>query len=177
MFQILRYAFFFCLWKVSTLYCRLKNIHNLTVENCVLFRRSFFGPQTHEAASQVNKYWGFLCVRRCKRLGSLKSFLCYVSQLSADCNTNSHILSSELTIRSGHSLMAIRQVFAFLHFLRVHQLMLEDYNHWWLRWQHFSDLLLFVRNLTNIWDMFHDPTALWGSPQIRWKFLIWNSWC
>ena len=61
--------------------------------------------------SQVKEFSPFLCMERCKSLGSLKSFLVYISQLSwASILQFFHILyptptpsSSVLTLRSGRS--------------------------------------------------------------------------
>ena len=61
--------------------------------------------------SQVKEFSPFLCMERCKSLGSLTSFLAYISQLSgASILQFFHILyptptpsSSVLTLRSGRS--------------------------------------------------------------------------
>ena len=59
--------------------------------------------------SQVKEFSTFLCMGRCKSLGSLKSFLSYASQLSGARVLCFHILSSSmLTIGSGCSPMVMR---------------------------------------------------------------------
>ena len=55
--------------------------------------REFWELQAWEAASQVKEFGSFLCMARCKSLGSLKSFIWYVPQLPGACILYSHILS------------------------------------------------------------------------------------
>ena len=79
--------------------------------------------------SQVKEFSAFLCMGRCKSLGSLKSFPSYASQLSgASILCFSH---PELTLESSCNLMAVSwQV--FFSFLSALWLTLEGWNRWWL---------------------------------------------
>ena len=59
--------------------------------------------------SQVKEFSAFLCMGRCKSLGSLKSFLWYASQLSgAYILVSTSWVFSGLTVGSGCSLLASR---------------------------------------------------------------------
>ena len=92
---------------------------------------------TENQTSQIKEFSSLLSMGRCKRLGSLKSFLWYAPQLSgASFLCFSHpesLLSSGLTIGIGCSLKAARwQVFSFLSSLRAQWLTLEDCYHCWL---------------------------------------------
>ena len=65
-----------------------------------------------QQTSQVKEFSAFLCMGRCKSLGSLKSFLSYASQLSGA----SIFWFSVLTLGSSHSLTAVgsQVLFSFL---------------------------------------------------------------
>ena len=64
--------------------------------------------------SQVMEFSAFLCMGRCKSLGSLKSFLWYVPHLSRASILYFHILSFlRLTIRSGFSLWLLNGRYSF----------------------------------------------------------------
>ena len=68
--------------------------------------------------SQVKEFSGFLCIRRCKSLGSLKSFLSYASQLSGASVlsiSHSEILSAHLRAWLQPEGCLISQVFSFLN--------------------------------------------------------------
>ena len=102
------------------------------------------------------KNCAFLCMGRCKGQGSLKSFPweC-VSYLGPAV-----LYSSGFTRGSGLHLMIARwQVFSFLG---AHWLMSEDCN----CWLHFSGLPLLVRNLSNIWETFHDQLLSHGAGRL-----------
>ena len=82
--------------------------------------------------SQVKEFSAFLCTRRSKSLGSLKSFLLCAPHLSR-ASTCFHILSFlsvGLTVGSGCREMAARQKgFSFLSALGAQWLMLVGCNH------------------------------------------------
>ena len=111
--------------------CRIKkNIYNLKVKSYILFDRNFEDFKPGRQHINFKQFSTFLCMGRCKNLGSLKSFPQYAPQLSGSLYPRSQV-SSGLTIGCSCSVMAARcQVFfSFWSFLRTHQLTLEGYKH------------------------------------------------
>ena len=108
-----------------------KNIYNLKVKSYILLDRNFEDFKPGRQHINFKQFSTFLCMGRCKNLGSLKSFPQYAPQLSGSLYPISQV-SSGLTIGCSCSVMAARcQVFfSFWSFLRTHQLTLEGYKHW-----------------------------------------------
>ena len=164
---------FFCssLESVSFTPVDLKKNHNLKDESYDLFGGNFedFKPRRqHLKLSSLVLFYVWEVARVWAHWNhSLDMQLSYLGPVS--CILISWV-SSGLTIGSGCSLMAARwQIFfSFLSFLRAF-LTLESYHLWWLIWQeifHFSDPLFLLRNLTNIWETFHDQILSRGSRRL-----------
>ena len=115
--------------------------------------------------SYVKKFSAFLCMGRCKSLGSLEVFLSYPSQLSGV--SIQYFSHPELPWGSWQGLAAGSQkFFSLLSALRAYQLTLDCWNPWWLWhpclliWQeivHFSYLKI-------VW--------IWNSDSAQWAFFL-----
>ena len=104
-FQMLLLLFLFGKCLLYT--CRLKEYSQPKSWELYFIQREFWGLQAQEATSQVKEYSAFLCMGRCKSLGSLNhSFDMHLSYLGAVSCIFISWVSWGLTIGSGCSLMA-----------------------------------------------------------------------